>query len=179
MLTKTTISVIRALTYLGSQGQGVVLSPRHIAERLGESPTYLAKVMRLAVRADILRAQRGVNGGVVLHRPPRDISLLAIVEACQGAILGRFCEDTMELKRTCAFHRAAAELHRAMVRVMSHWTLQHFIEKPGPDKTLKKQVQCWMETIPRGDLPRRTSQSRGTTARVADGKRQGRRKQDG
>ncbi len=177
MLTKTTVSAIRALTYLGTRGRGRPLSPRHIAERLGESPSYLAKVVRLMVRAGILRATRGVNGGVVLHHPPRDISLLAIVEACQGAILGDFCEGTVALKRTCAFHQAAAELHRAVVQAMSHWTLEHFIERPGPDKMVRKHVRCWMELIePRNsNSPGIAPSSQGAPAVEAKGK--GRRKQ--
>ena len=59
MLTKTTISAIRTLTYLGLHaGDKVPLSPRYLAEELGESPTYLAKVVRHLVKVGILRASR-------------------------------------------------------------------------------------------------------------------------
>lgn len=143
MLTKTTMSAIRTLTYLGLHaGDKVPLSPRYLAEELGESPTYLAKVVRHLVKVGILRASRGAAGGVVLAKAPEQISLLAIVEACQGAILANFCEDASRLSQTCAFHRAAAELHGAIMEVLGRWTLADFVRKPTPSKSLEKHVLC-------------------------------------
>ena len=94
MLTKTTISAIRALVHLGLHGGGNPVSPRRMAEQLGESPTYLAKVMRLLVRTGILRAHYGAAGGVVLNHDPESITLLAITEACQGTLLANLCLET-------------------------------------------------------------------------------------
>jgi Rrf2 family protein len=148
MLTKTSLSAVRVLTYLGLHGDGEPLSPRYLAEQLGESPTYLAKVVRHLVKARILRARRGVTGGVVLDQSPEAITLLNVVEACQGTILADFCEDTGKLSQTCAFHRAAAELHDSIVSVLSHWTLADLLKKPHPSKSLAKNVKCCMEAIP-------------------------------
>jgi Rrf2 family protein len=149
MLTKTSISAIRALTFLGLRATAEPTSPKYMAEQLGESPTYLAKVTRYLVKAGILRAHRGVGGGVTLSRPPGQITLLAIVEACQGTILGDFCEEAEDLAKTCAFHQAAAELHRAIVEVLSRWTLARMIAEPRPSPDLvRKPVQCWLEPVP-------------------------------
>jgi Rrf2 family protein len=145
MFTKTTRSAIRMATHLGMVGSSEPVSPRALAEQLGESPTYLAKVARHLVKAGILRAHRGVAGGVVLGRNPRDITLLAIVEACQGTILGDFCEEADDLAKTCAFHQACAELHESIVGVLSKWTLAQFIERPRPIGMLGKQIPCWLE----------------------------------
>ena len=120
-----------------------------MAEQLGESPTYLAKVLRQLVKVGILRAHRGVAGGVTLNRPPEDVTLLAIMEACQGAFLTDFCQDASELTKTCAFHQAAAELHATIVSVLSRWTLAHLLARPGPDASLGKQIQCTLEPIPK------------------------------
>lgn len=148
MLTKTSLSAIRVLTYLGLHGDGQPLSPRYLAEQLGESPTYLAKVVGRLVRVRMLRAHRGVAGGVVLAQSPADITLLAIVEACQGTILADFCEDAGRRSQTCGFHQAAAELHDAIVNVLAHWTLADFVKKPHPSKSLAKRVQCCLASIP-------------------------------
>jgi len=145
MLTKTSVSAIRALLHLGLNATGGPISPRLIAKQLGESPSYLAKVARQLAKAGILRAHRGVSGGVTLNLPPEEITLLAIVEACQGAILADFCEEGADLAKTCAFHQAAAELHDATVRVLSRWTLAELLENPRPSKTLRKAVRCWLE----------------------------------
>jgi len=151
MLTKTSISAIRALTFLGLRPDRQPLSPRAMAQELDESPTYLAKVLGLLVKAGILQALRGVTGGVMIAGDPRQISLLAIVEACQGKILGSFCDGAGDLRKVCAFHRAAAELHQATVGVMSRWTLQDFLDAPRPDNTLGKQVHCWLDPKVRPD----------------------------
>jgi len=119
-----------------------------MAERLGESPTYLAKVVRHLVKAGILRAHRGVSGGVTLNRPPEEISLLSLVEACQGTILGDFCQDADRLEKTCAFHQAGAELHGAVVGVLSRWTLAELLRKPCPSETDGGQIQCLLEPLP-------------------------------
>ncbi len=144
MLTKTSLSAIRALVYLGLRSPGEPIPPRRIAIALGESPTYLAKVIRHLVKAGILRAHRGVGGGVVLHRPAERVTLQAIVEACQGAILGDFCNETEDLSRVCALHQAGAELHRAIVGVLVRWTLADFLAQPEPLPPLRGKVPCFL-----------------------------------
>ncbi len=179
MLTKTSRSAIRLLTYLGQLGASDPLSPRALAERLGESPTYLAKVARHLVKAGILQAQRGVTGGMVLNRDPRTITMLAIIEACQGTIFGDFCDEAPDLARACAFHQACAELHDAIVGVLSSWTLAQFIQKPHPIGMLNKRVPCWLEPTPQV-VPVRTPgpAAAGTqrTRQAAAGRRSGRRR---
>ena len=149
MLTKTSLSALRTLTFLGLNPQEQPCSPRVMAERLGESPTYLAKVARHLVRAGILKAHRGVAGGVSLNRSPVDVSLLMVVEACQGAVLGDFCSDTAELSQTCALHQAGAELHDAIVSVLSRWTLADFLNRPSPSPEIAGHVHCWLAPCPR------------------------------
>lgn len=151
MLTKTSLSAIRALVYLGQSAPEGPISPRLMAERMGESPSYLAKVTRQLARSGILRAHRGVSGGVTLSRRPEEVSLLAIVEACQGPILTDFCEDGADLAQTCAFHQAAAELHDAIVGVLSKWTLAELLAKPRPSSTLHKTVRCWLGPFQRAE----------------------------
>jgi len=136
MLTKTSISAVRALCYVGLQCTDDAMSPRAIAEYLGESPSYLAKVVRHLVKAGILRAHRGAAGGVTLARRPAEITLLDVVEACQGQILPDFCQKTPDIGQTCAFHQAGAELHDAITGVLQRWTLAHLLEKPRPSPGL-------------------------------------------
>jgi Rrf2 family protein len=146
MLTNTTISAIRALVHLGLHGGGNPISPRRMAEQLGESPTYLAKVMRLLVRTGILRAHYGAAGGVVLNHVPESITLLAITEACQGTLLANLCREADDLASTCAFHQAGAELHQAILGVMSHWTLADFLRNPSPTPMCAGRIRCWMQS---------------------------------
>ena len=160
MLTKTTISAIRVLVYLGVRSGSDPISPKRLAEELGESPSYLAKVMRLLVKAGILRAHFGANGGVVLHRSPETISLFNITEACQGAILTNLCAETADLSRACAFHQAGSELHQAIVDVMSRWTLADFVRNPSPSSHCDERIRCWMKPKTQVVLSGRTRSSR-------------------
>lgn len=131
MVTKTSISAIRALMYAASHANQGSLPPRLIAEDLAESPTYMAKVTRHLVKAGILRVEKGVKGGVRLARPAAEITLLSVVEACQGAVVGDYCQPGCDLSTVCAYHRAAAELHQAISAVLSKWTIAQMLRKPA------------------------------------------------
>jgi Rrf2 family protein len=134
MISKTTLLAIRVLNFLGRQPGNSVLSQRKMAEALQESPTYLAKVTRELVRAGILRAEKGARGGVHISRAPNEITLLQIVEACQGAIVGDYCSPDCDRRSVCSYHRAAEELHLAMVRVLSRWTMARLMERPSSNR---------------------------------------------
>jgi DNA-binding IscR family transcriptional regulator len=84
----------------------------------------------------------------LLNRPSHQITLLAIVEACQGAIVGSYCEDIDDLGTTCAFHRAAVELRNTIISALSHWNLEQLAKSPGPTKRLPGGKQCMMTAFP-------------------------------
>jgi Rrf2 family protein len=144
MLGKTSISAIRALLVLTEQDPAFCLSPRRIAEELNESPTYLAKVVRHMVKVGILEAEKGVKGGVRLLQRPEDVTLLAIVEACQGTIAGDYCKSSRPRSSFCNFHRAALELHEAITGVLGRWTLADLVARPEATGQLSGGVTCLM-----------------------------------
>ena len=148
MITKTSLLATRALLYLAKDQQGIATPPRSIALALGESPAYMAKVLRSLVKAGILRAEHGSKGGVLLNRRADEITLLAVVEACQGAIVGSYCQDIDDIETTCAFHRAAAELRETIKGVLSRWNLEHMAKAPGRTKCLPDGKQCLMAAVP-------------------------------
>jgi Rrf2 family transcriptional regulator, nitric oxide-sensitive transcriptional repressor len=137
VLGKTTITAIRSLLFLNQQEAGVPLSPRRIAEALGESPTYLAKVLRHLVKAGVLRADKGAKGGVRMAVPPEQVTLLQVVEACQGTIVGNYCAVGTPGQPMCGFHHAAVELHDAITGVLSRWTLADLLVVPYRQEALE------------------------------------------
>lgn len=142
MLTHTSELGIQALLYLALQGDGEMIPPRRIAAAIDASPSYMSKVTGLLVRAGILAAHKGARGGVMLSVKPAELSLLEIVEACQGKVLGDFCEPTSKLDQVCAYHRSMAELHDAIIDVLSRWTLADLVAKPLPSPSLAPHVKC-------------------------------------
>lgn len=148
MITKTSLLATRALVLLAETEQGAVASPRSIAARLGESPAYMAKVLRSLVKAGILHAEHGRNGGVLLNRRPSDVTLLTIVEACQGAIVGSYCQGITDLRMACAFHRATVELQHSIIKILSRWNLEQLAASPRPGKRLPGEMHCMMVGFP-------------------------------
>jgi Rrf2 family protein len=144
MLTQTSITALRVLVFLGMREGGDPISPRAIAEVLEESPTYLAKIAQHLTRADILRSHRGAAGGVSLSKRAENITLLAVVEACQGVVTADYCEDFDRIGLTCGFHQAMAELHAVIVGVLGKWTVAQLLQKPGPHECLAGKVDCKM-----------------------------------
>jgi Rrf2 family protein len=144
MITKTSLLATRALLYLVKDNQNGAISPRNIALQLGESQSYMAKVLRSLVKAGILRSEHGSRGGVLLNRSQSEITLLSIVEACQGAIAESYCQDIEDLESTCAFHHAAVELRNSIMSVLGRWTLKELAASPRPTRRLPGRVHCVM-----------------------------------
>lgn len=144
MLSGTTLSAIRALLYLGCGEAGAVIPPKKIAVDLGESPTYLSKVTAQLVKAGILHSQKGVKGGVRMAMPPAQITLLQIVEACQGPFCGRLCQVPCGNQRVCSFHRAATQIERGTTDLLSSWTLERLLDYPQRRKMLRGGYVCLM-----------------------------------
>jgi Rrf2 family protein len=135
MLTGTSELALRTLVLLALEGGDGPVSPRQMAGRLDASPSYLAKVTGALVNAGILRSIRGAHGGVLLARPPDEITLLSIIEASQGLIVGNYCAGIAgHMKPVCSFHQVMQELHAAMIEVLSRWTLSDLLTSPAnPD----------------------------------------------
>jgi len=147
MLTKTTETAIQILVFLGLYDEREPVSPNELARHLKTSPSYTAKITGMLVKADLLKAVRGSRGGVVLARAPEEITLLAVVEACQGRILGDYCDGVGEVHQTCAYHQAMKEAHDAILGVMQKWTIGDLVKKPLPSEEIRSSVNCRMAVV--------------------------------
>src|SRR6476619_210067 len=77
--------------------EGIPTSVRDIAERTALPQPYLEQILLALKGAGLVRSKRGVGGGYVLARPPRDILLSDIVSAVDGPItVGDFGEPHMD-----------------------------------------------------------------------------------
>ena len=144
MLNRTSELAIRLMLFLALKGNGKPLSPKIIAESLGCSASYLAKTAGLLVRAGLLRSLRGTNGGVFLSRSPHRITLLEIVEACQGLMPSGFCDGEVAGHEVCAFHRAMLQLHERTLEILSSWTLARILECPVSPADSPERQRCRM-----------------------------------
>ena len=134
LLTKTSELAIHSLLYLSQKPDGHVLNPQEIAGHLGESRTYISKVLRMLAHGGLLRSHRGAAGGFTLHRPSREITLLDVVEISQGTIPGNYCGRASEdsVKKTCGYHQAMHDLRDSTRAALARWTIHQILHTPRP-----------------------------------------------
>lgn len=147
MLTRTSETAIHALLYLATAHADGPTSPGTIASHINASPSYLAKITSMLVKADILTAYRGVNGGVRMNRRPAQVTLLDVVQACQGNAFRDFGCEEGELHYACAYHRAMREVQEAMWHVLGRWTLADIMAAPAPARILETAHPCRLECV--------------------------------
>jgi Rrf2 family protein len=147
MLTKTTEVAIQALLYLTLTGARDPLSPRAIATAIQVSPTYLAKIASQLVRANLLRAHRGVKGGVTLARPATDVTLLDVMEALQGKLIAGHCGDATTDADVCAYHDVLREVRAATAGILAGWTLHDLAQRPLGRHPARGRPPCHMECL--------------------------------
>ena len=80
MLSQTAEYALRATICLSYTKEGLV-STSELAEVTQVPMNYLAKVLQLLARADIVTGRRGVGGGYRLTREPGEISMLDVINA--------------------------------------------------------------------------------------------------
>jgi Rrf2 family protein len=158
MLTQTTEIAIRALLHLAIVESEDPIALPHLAAKIDVSPSYLVKVVGHLIRVGIVRSVRGVQGGVLLARDPSAISLLEVVEACQGRILGDYCEGRAQREEVCAFHHAMLEVYEAMISVLSRWHLSDLVRRPEGVVDGSVLTTCKMKLVSLG-LPTRQYQT--------------------
>ncbi len=158
LLTKTTEIAIQCLVLLSRMPKGTLITPQPISATLGSSESYTSKILRTLAKADLLESHRGASGGFSLAREPRDISLLEVVEACEGAIIGNHCRefpDPAMLSRTCGFHQAMVEFQEGVKELLRKWNIEEMAAKPLSDS--KDAPDCKLRRIldAEGSIPRR------------------------
>ena len=105
---------LRCAVRLASLEAGKTLSAPEIAEKEGLSVEYVSKFMLLLKRAELVRANRGINGGFALAKPASEISLKAVFEALAGKrqASGRlddgFCKSFAGKAHTCVRHESCS-----------------------------------------------------------------------
>jgi Rrf2 family transcriptional regulator, iron-sulfur cluster assembly transcription factor len=80
MISKTALSVVKALAYLAEQPEGTRVGAAAIAEKTGAGQNYLGKILQSLTREGLVESQKGLWGGFKLARDPHTITLYDVVE---------------------------------------------------------------------------------------------------
>ena len=84
----TEYALLSAVHIAENYKEGRVLS-HQISKEFNIPLEYLLKILQQLVRANVLRSKRGPNGGFVLARDAKKISLLQIIEAVDGPMVSK------------------------------------------------------------------------------------------
>jgi Rrf2 family protein len=106
MFSQTAEYALRVVVFLGTL-HGEPATTRQIAATTRVPEGYLAKILRSLSRAGLVRSQRGLHGGSVLAREPREITVYDVMTAI--APLPRITTCPLGLAshgtKLCAVHR--------------------------------------------------------------------------
>ena len=78
---------LRAAIFLALRNDADYIAGGELAEHLGLPKRFVEQQITALARAGIVQCRRGSTGGCVLARPPRDVTVLDVVEAVQGDVL--------------------------------------------------------------------------------------------
>ena len=81
---------LHAMAYLSTKSDRLVTA-REIASALDASEAHLHKVLKMLVKAKIIKSNRGPKGGVQLNKAIEDVKLIDIVESVEGTVATDTC----------------------------------------------------------------------------------------
>jgi len=92
------------------------VTAEHLAQAQGISPKFLEAILTHLRRSNIVRSQRGPDGGFWLARPASEISLADIIRATDGQLLG----IRGERPENVSYPGAAAPLQRVWIALRAN-----------------------------------------------------------
>jgi len=86
VITSKSPYAVRALAELARRGGSAPVPIGEIARARDIPPQFLEGLFATLRRAGLLQSQRGVKGGYTFARPPREITVLEVVELLEGEL---------------------------------------------------------------------------------------------
>ncbi len=88
-ISRSTGYALLAVGYIAkNQGKKTVLS-QDISKKYDIPLEYLLKILQQLVRANVLNSKRGPRGGFSLAKPTKQITMLEMIEAVDGPMIGQ------------------------------------------------------------------------------------------
>ncbi|MBE2223470.1 MAG: Rrf2 family transcriptional regulator [Anaerolineae bacterium] len=117
---------MRMMIELGQLDPGDSLSAREMSRKTAVPKAFLHKITSDLVKADLVRTFAGVQGGVALAKPAKQISLLHVVEAVEG----KFCINSCLIRPQecprdliCPAHTLWGSLQNTLIGELSRITI--------------------------------------------------------
>ncbi len=130
-VSRTLDYAVRSLTYLSRDPIGR-FSIKEISQNQHVPLNYLAKIMRKLVNKGIVRSMVGPEGGYVLRKSPREITLREVYEAIEGEFR---MIDCMEKDSICFLYENCPQLpvwdklQISMIKILESTTLEDMLKQ--------------------------------------------------
>jgi Rrf2 family protein len=123
-LTKKADYGLIAMQYLAERhgrGPAAACSAKELAEAYGLPQQALAKILQRLARSGLLVSTQGANGGYVLARSPRQISLLEVIRAIEGQMFITTCVTTelCEQSHRCTIREPLRKVNDSIAAILS------------------------------------------------------------
>lgn len=119
---------IKACHFLGLNYNVAPVSASTLENYIQVSGKYLEKIMRMLSARNIVKAERGANGGYLLCRPPKEISIGEIVRALEDDIELVECVKDNPKCKCCPTSGVWKRLHEGINNILNGMNLQEMID---------------------------------------------------
>jgi len=133
MISQTVEYALRAVAHLAATAPETCKT-QDLAKVTQVPAAYLSKVLQSLVRAEIVRSQRGIGGGVALAADPAVLTILDVVNAVEP--LQRITTCPLDLKshgtNLCPLHRRLDNAMAGVEAAFAGTTLAEVLGDSGP-----------------------------------------------
>lgn len=136
---------LRALIYLAEHQENGPTTLSEIAETLDIPKAFLSKILQQLCHGTVVKSLKGPNGGFVLAREPKELTVAEIVSVIDGPLCvfecfspndGSQCEHYGKCKILAVFDVVGKEIQSVLSRV----TLENFIDENSADQLSKQLI---------------------------------------
>jgi len=125
---------LRAILDMAINQENQPISLNSIAERQGLSEGYLEQLMIPLKRAGLVRSVRGAQGGYILVKHPKDITVGDVVRALEGPIAPVACvsehyPEECERADSCVTRVVWEKVRDSMAEALDSFTLEDLVNE--------------------------------------------------
>lgn len=123
---------LRIILFLCKMSSGKRVEARVISESENITLRFSLKILRKLTNQGLVKSFRGVNGGYILNKDPKDITLREVVESIEGPIYINRCLDdkqycNMKRTNTCEIHKALGTVQKILREELEKVTFEDLL----------------------------------------------------